>query len=137
MIPSGDWAWARCSASQPFPGVPDPTQICVKNGFDPKLLYQVVFTANDPYVLGIGFAAFRDVATFFKTRRRTAGDARIRSPAHVPWAASRGVSQSGNFLRAFIQLGFTQDRRTARSLRRRMADHRGPAHFVEHPLRAA
>jgi len=43
-IPSGDWAWAKCSASSPFPGTPDPTQICVRNGFDPKLLYQVVFT---------------------------------------------------------------------------------------------
>ena len=27
----------------------------------------MVFTAADPYVLGIGFAAWRDVATFFKT----------------------------------------------------------------------
>src|SRR5215470_11011948 len=39
-IPSGDWAFAKCSAENPFPGTPDPTQICVKNGFDPKLLYQ-------------------------------------------------------------------------------------------------
>jgi hypothetical protein len=45
---SGDWAWARCDAAHPFPGTPDPTQICVKGGFDPKLLYQVVFTAQDP-----------------------------------------------------------------------------------------
>jgi hypothetical protein len=28
--------------------------------------YQVVFTSNDDYVLGIGFAAFSDVASFFK-----------------------------------------------------------------------
>ena len=58
-IPSGDWAWAKCSATNPFPGTPDSTQICVKGGFDPKLLYQVVFTSQDAYVLGIGFAAFR------------------------------------------------------------------------------
>ena len=64
--PATDWAWAKCSADNPFPGTPDPTQICVKGGFDPKLLYQVVFTSNDDYVLGIGFAAFRDVASFFK-----------------------------------------------------------------------
>jgi hypothetical protein len=30
------------------------------------LLYQVVFTPKDPYILGIGFAAFRDVGSFFK-----------------------------------------------------------------------
>ena len=43
------WAWASCSATNPFPGTPDPTQICLKNGFDPALLYQVVFTAKDEH----------------------------------------------------------------------------------------
>ena len=39
-VPASDWAWAKCSAATPFPGTPDPTQICLKNGFDPTLLYQ-------------------------------------------------------------------------------------------------
>src|SRR5262245_31760335 len=69
-IPSTDWAWATCSTTNPFPGTPDPTQICLKNGFDPALLYQVVFTAKDPYVLGVGFAALRDVASFFKNENK-------------------------------------------------------------------
>ncbi len=107
-IPSADWAWARCSASQPFPGVPDSTQICLKKGFDPKLLYQVVFTSRDPRVLGIGFAAFRDVATFFKTQAQDAASTRNPLAGAVRWTASRGVSQSGNFLRAFLQLGFNE-----------------------------
>ena len=107
-IPSTDWAWAKCSAANPFPGTPDPTEICLKNGFDPRLLYQVVFTAKDPYVLGIGFAAFRDVAVFF--RNATQDDEGTPNPVagNVSWVISRGRSQSGNFLRAFIQLGFTQ-----------------------------
>ena len=107
-IASSEWAWARCSASQPFPGVPDSTQICLKNGFDPKLLYQVVFSARDPFVLGIGFAAFRDVATFFKTQTQDAAGTRNPLAGAVQWTASRGVSQSGNFLRAFLQLGFNE-----------------------------
>ena len=108
-VPSSDWAWAKCSAANPFPGTPDPTQICLKNGFDPKLLYQVVFTSNDAYVLGIGFAAFRDVASFF--RYATKDDDGTPNPVagNVSWAINRGQSQSGNFLRALIHLGFTQD----------------------------
>src|SRR3984957_16431027 len=43
-IAPGDWAFAKCDADHPFPGTPDPTQVCLKNGFDPNLLYQVVFT---------------------------------------------------------------------------------------------
>ena len=130
-----DWAWAKCSAANPFPGTPDPTQICLKNGFDPKLLYQVVFTAKDPYVLGIGFAAFRDVASFFRNAKQD--DAGTPNPVagNVSWVISRGRSQSGNFLRAFIQLGFTQDERQQEGVRRRVADHRGPADLLEHPVR--
>jgi hypothetical protein len=108
-IPSANWAWAKCDAEHPFPGTPDPTQICVKGGFDPKLLYQVVFTAQDPPVLGIGFAAFRDVASFFKNSAKD--DAGTPNPVaqQISWVIGRGVSQSGNFLRAFLQLGFNQD----------------------------
>ena len=108
-IPGTDWAWAKCSAANPFPGTPDSTQFCLKQGFDPKLLYRVVFTAKDPYVLGIGFAAFRDVATFFKNAKQDQTGTPNPVAGSVSWVISRGQSQSGNFLRAFIQLGFTQD----------------------------
>jgi Alpha/beta hydrolase domain len=108
-IASSDWAWASCSAEKPFPGTPDPTRICLKHGFDPKLLYQVVFTAQDPYVLGIGFAAFRDMASFF--RNAVQDDEGTPNPVarQISWVVGRGVSQSGNFVRALLQLGFTQD----------------------------
>ena len=41
-------------------------QICLKGGFNAAKLYQVVYTAKDPYPLGIGFAAWRDLGSFFK-----------------------------------------------------------------------
>ncbi len=108
-VPAGDWAFAKCSAENPFPGTPDPTQICLKNGFDPKLLYEVVFTAKDPPVLGIGFAAFRDVGSFFRyAMQDDAGTANPVAGA-VSWAITRGVSQSGNFVRGFLHLGFNED----------------------------
>ncbi|MGE5096365.1 MAG: alpha/beta hydrolase domain-containing protein [Betaproteobacteria bacterium] len=108
-IPSTDWAWAKCDATHPFPGVPDPTQICLKNGFDPTLLYQVVFTAKDPYVLGIGFAAFRDVASFFRNEAADASGTPNPLAGSIRWVIARGVSQSGNYLRQFLHLGFNQD----------------------------
>jgi hypothetical protein len=110
-VASGDWAWARCTASNPFPGTPDPTQICVKGGFDPKLLYEVVFTAQDPYVLGVGPAAFRDMASFFRNAARDEEGNANPVANQISWVISRGRSQSGNFLRAFLQLGFNQDER--------------------------
>ena len=108
-ISAGDWAWASCSAAKPFPGTPDPTQVCLKDGFNPALNYYVVFTAQDPYVLGIGFAAFRDVGSFF--RNATADDSGTPNPvaSGISWIISRGRSQSGNFLKAFLHQGFNQD----------------------------
>lgn len=108
VIAPTDWAWAKCDAANPFPGTPDPTQICVKGGFDAARLYQVVFTAKDPYPLGMGFAAWRDVAEFFKTAK--ADDSGTANPlaGAVRHSIGRGVSQSGNFLRGWLHLGFNQ-----------------------------
>ena len=104
VIPAGEWAWARCDATTPFPGTPDPTQICLKDGFNPARLYQVVFTAADPYVLGIGFAAWRDVAAFFKKSRAKENPL----AGYVTHSIARGVSQSGNYLRGWLHLGFNR-----------------------------
>ena len=107
-IPASDWGWARCDANNPFPGTPDPTQICLKSGFDAGRLYQVVFTAADPYVLGIGFAAWRDLGAFF--RKAASDDSGTPNPIAkaVTHSITRGISQSGNFLRGWLHLGFNQ-----------------------------
>lgn len=108
LIPSDQWAWARCGAGNPFPGTPDATQICLKAGFDAQRLYQVVYTAADPLVLGLGFAAWRDVGQFFKTAK--ADDSGTANPVAglLRHSIGRGVSQSGNFLRGWLHLGFNQ-----------------------------
>ncbi len=107
-VPSGDWAFADC-ASKPFPGTPDPTKLCVKGGFDPASEYVLVYTAKDPLVMGIGFAATRDLNSFL--RYGDQDDTGTPNPLakQVKWAISRGDSQSGNFIRTYIHLGFNQD----------------------------
>ena len=120
VIPSTDWAFAHCSATNPFPGTPDdnneanlpgnlPVHLCLKNGYDPTLLYQLTYQAKNAYVLGVGIAAFRDVGSFF--RYSAADDVGIANPvaARINWQAIRGVSQSGNFTRQYIYTGMNQD----------------------------
>lgn len=109
VIPAADWAWARCDAANPFPGTPDPTQICLRGGFDAGKLYQVTFTSHDAYALGVGFAAWRDVGMFFKTARADDGGTPNPVAGLVTHSIARGVSQSGNFLRGWLHLGFNQD----------------------------
>ncbi len=120
VVPSGDWAFARCDAGNPFPGTAQdldpshlpgtlPVHVCLRNGYDPALLYQLVYPAQNAWLLGVGIAAFRDVDSFF--RYSTVDDTGAANPVagSIRWAVIRGVSQSGNFTRQFIHQGFNQD----------------------------
>lgn len=102
------WAFADC-AKRPFPGTPDPNRVCLDGGFDPAYLYELTYTAKDPLVLGIGFAATRDIVSFF--RRATKDDSGTANPVagRMTHAIAQGISQSGNFIKTFIHLGFNQD----------------------------
>jgi hypothetical protein len=107
-IASTDWAFASCETT-PFPGTPDPTRICLKNGFDATRLYELEYTVKDPLVLGIGFAATRDINSFFRYEKADAVGTPNPVAGMVRWGISEGSSQSGAFLRAYIRLGFNQD----------------------------
>ena len=107
-VPSTDWAFADCR-STPFPGVPDPTQVCVKGGFDPKRLYELVYTAKDPLVLGIGLAATRDLVSFFRHAAADGSGATNPVAGQIRFSVAVGTSQAGNFLKTFVHLGFNED----------------------------
>lgn len=106
-IPSSDWAFGDC-ADGAFPGKPDPHRLCLKGTFDPAYLYELSYSAKDPPVLGIGFAATRDINAFF--RYEAHDDAGFANPVagRIKAAIGIGFSQSGNFLRTFTHLGFNQ-----------------------------
>jgi hypothetical protein len=60
-IDNGKWAFADC-ANTPFPGKPNAGKVCLDGGFDTNHIYELVYTAKNPTVAGIGFAATRDFA---------------------------------------------------------------------------
>ena len=72
--------------------------------FDAGAIYELTYTARDPVVAGLGFAAVRDVAAFL--RRETAGNP---LGASIARAYAHGISQSGRALRDFLYLGFNED----------------------------
>lgn len=108
VVAPAEWAFADCDAT-PFAGKPDPAKICVRTGFDPDAAYRLTYAAKDPPVLGIGWAATRDLISFFRSGKvDEAGTANPAGDA-IRWTVGVGDSQSGNFLRSFTHLGFNAD----------------------------
>ncbi|WP_429951574.1 alpha/beta hydrolase domain-containing protein [Comamonas sediminis] len=109
-IPQTAWEFADCSVSA-FPGKPDPRKLCLRDGFDSKYLYELTYQVKNPIVLGIGAAAVRDVASFLRYDN-TASDGSVNPVAGlIKFASIQGISQSGNFLKTWINLGFNEDLR--------------------------
>ena len=110
FIPRDDWAFAASDfAGHPFPGRPVPARVSLRGGFAPESLYELVYTARDPKVMGLGLAAVRDTVAFFRHEAEDgAGDPNPLG-SRIRFAIGTGVSQSGNFLKTFVHLGFNED----------------------------
>jgi hypothetical protein len=106
-IPNSGWAYADCT-SAPFPGVPDPQKVCLKNGFDTNHIYELIYTARDPIVMGLGLAAIRDVAAFFHDGRKDDQGNRNPLAGDLKYTLLNGISQSGRLLRTYLALGFNE-----------------------------
>src|SRR5580765_8329128 len=109
-IPNSDWKFCGGGTfAAPLPVTTLPVQVCMKNGFDVTKLYQLRYKVKDPYVLGAGTAAFRDVGSFF--RYASTDDFGNANPlaGGIHRSIIRGSSQSGNFTRHYIFLGMNED----------------------------
>src|SRR5437667_6543032 len=107
VIPNSDWKFCGGGTfAAPTPVTTLPVQLCLKNGYDATRLYQLVYNAKDPYVLGAGTAAFRDVGSFFRYASAAEGN---MLAGKIDKAIIRGSSQSGNFTRHLIFLGMNED----------------------------
>ncbi len=107
-IPNDQWSFGAC----PDGGLarPSSTEICHPAGFRPGRLYELIYRAQDPLVMGLGFAAMRDIGAFLKSGRAEAGTGLHPLPRAEPWTTLvHGTSQSGRMLRTFLHLGFNRD----------------------------
>jgi hypothetical protein len=105
---STGWSWAYCPNGSP--GTPSTTWICLNGAtFDPSRLYEIVFPAANPLVLGVGYAATRDLVSFLHHESTASGGGSNPIAGTVTKTMATGSSQSGAFLRAFIFYGFNED----------------------------
>lgn len=92
----------------------DPHRIAITRpdqGFDGTELYELTYTARSPGVMGLGFAALRDVAAFLRHDTGPANPLAAEGRTGIERAVALGVSQSGRVLRDLLHQGFNADGR--------------------------
>ena len=88
----------------------DSTRVRMAAKFEPNKIYEVVYTSENPPLVGLGPAAIRDVISMLKYRQ--AGEALSAvsiPPGRISRALAFGISQSGRFLRTYLYYGFNRD----------------------------
>jgi hypothetical protein len=86
----------------------------LRSGFKPGHIYEFIYHAKNPLVLGLGFAIVRDFVSFLRYQTTdSAGHPNPLAASHEPLGIRRaygwGRSQSGRFLRDFVYQGFNED----------------------------
>lgn len=107
------WAFGRCPTG-PESLSPSTTDICVFEGFQADRIYELIYPARDPKVMGLAYAVTRDIGSFL--RNQTTDDAGNPNPlatsaneVGIRRAYSFGSSSTGMYQREFLYLGFNED----------------------------
>ena len=98
IIPRSDWSFGHVVERKL---TSDPHYVHLNTGFVPGRIYELVYTAKNPAVVGVGLAAVRDFLSFLKY------DPQATAPVKRAYAV--GISQSGRFLRHFLYQDFNAD----------------------------
>jgi hypothetical protein len=116
-VPQSEWEFAA-AVKDPQTGKervkPSATDLYLRQGFKPGHIYEFIYRAKNPLVLGLGFAVVRDLVSFLRYKTNdTAGKpnplATGKQAIVIKAAYAWGRSQSGRYLRDFVYHGFNED----------------------------
>ncbi len=112
-VRSDSWMFGNCPDYQPGQNIESSSMhLCVPEGFRRGWIYELVYEAKNPRVMGIGLASTRDALSFFRFNSSVSdttnplfdGDESI-----VTRVIMTGASQTGRYCRQFLYTGFHQD----------------------------
>jgi hypothetical protein len=112
-IPSDRWAFGNCPTGEASL-VPTTTDLCLFDGFVAQKIYELIYPAKNPIVMGLAYAVTRDIGSFL--RYETQDDEGNPNPlalsslsTGIRRAYSSGTSSTGMYQREFLYLGFNED----------------------------
>jgi len=115
-IPSSDWEFAAYEKDSAGKEVirPSTTDLYLRSGFKPNHIYEFIYAAKNPLVLGLGLAAVRDTVSFLRYEKKDkAGNpnplAADKNHGGMSRAYAWGRSVSARFIRDFVYHGANED----------------------------
>jgi hypothetical protein len=106
-IPADAWQFATVTNTGDV--VPSTRDYYLPEGFRPGWIYELLYTAKNPPVLGLGFTGVRDLVSFLRYGAHDADGTPNPLYQGITQAYAWGRSQSGRFLREFVYRGWNQD----------------------------
>src|ERR1051325_5797636 len=115
-IPRRAGSFARCpDKANP---TPSNTDICYPAGSSTHAIWELVYEARDPIVMGLGFAATRDIVSFLRRESSAANPLSYedgRGARTTPrWALGFGSSQGGGVLKDLVYQGLNLDEKNGK-----------------------
>ena len=118
LVPVSEWEFASCEKDDRGNSAihPSTTDLYLRSGFKPNHIYEFIYPAKNPLVLGLGFAAVRDAVSFLRYEMRDkAGDSNPlafgKKETGIKRAYAWGRSLPARFLKDFVYHGFNGDER--------------------------
>jgi hypothetical protein len=116
-VPPSEWEYAACvkdSRSGEKSTKRSGKHLYLHAGFKPGHIYEFVYAAKNPPVLGLAFAVVRDLVSFLRYQGKDSAGrpnplVTDKKTTAVRYAYGWGRSQSGRFLRDLIYHGFNED----------------------------
>ena len=116
LVPSTEWEFAACEKDDAGNTRirPSTTDLYLRSGFKPNHLYEFIYPAKNPLVLGLGVAAVRDTVSFLRYEMKDRAGNRNplafgRNETGIKRAYAWGRSVSGRFIKEFVYCGGNED----------------------------
>lgn len=108
-IADNAWEFARLENGR---SVPSATHCHLHEGFKPGWIYELIYTATNPCVMGLGLTGVRDLISFLLYEMEDIdqnANPLKQNNIGMEKAYAWGRSQSGRFLREFVYRGYNED----------------------------
>ena len=109
IIPRDQWTLHVTDVSSDSPTQLPNVEIEMPGGMKPGYIYELIYEASNPLVMGVCFTSVRDLIAAIKHGSGEGNPLTKDGAPVIRRAHGFGVSQSGRFLREFLYSGFNED----------------------------